>query len=345
MILTIGSKGYNVSDWLIREPVYGAWSGRILIEDTADAAAGTAFNIDGLWFGTIRHARTVGQLRTLDVIGGANGLRDNTKARQYSPAPLTSVLSDLCGDTGETAGTETRTYGTWRTRGAQLVTELSRLSKTWRTLPTGEVVLTFEGEEVTPPGSFLRANGESATYECQTPTPLAGHTLEGSIVDVAMYSRGDAQPIVTVWPQLAVIQPDPGIISGTVTSLLGGRCSIDLDNGETLSDIPLFCAAGFVPEGASQVRVLVLDVGDDARSTIAITGVDGQIDALTLARAHEAGTIIRSNDKVMISGLVSGAPGAPVTSPPMAVTMSLDPIYANLPPGAPGIGPSRVKSG
>lgn len=333
------------SDWLIREPVQGAWRGQVVCDAAPEAVIGAALSInDGTWLGSVSRVRTDGALSVIELVGGKGKLGERTKARQYSGGtPRVSVLGELCEAAGETAGEATGQLGQWRSRGSQLVNELQRLSRAWRIAPNGTIVLEHSNAEVAAPGDFLKATGEASSYECPEPLPLAGNTFDGTTVEVALFARGRGRPTVTVWPMRTVIEPEQSIIAGTVTALSGGRADIELDNGEKLTSVPLFCAAGFVPDGAIAVRVLVLDCADDARNTIAITGVDGRIDALTLANAAEAGPLLRGGDKVMLTGLVSGTPGGPVTSPPMAVTIDLDPIYKVLPPGAPGVGPSRVK--
>lgn len=68
-----------------------------------------------------------------------------------------------------------------------------------------------------------------------------------------------------------------------------------------------------------------------------------RLDATTDVELGGAGgRVLRSGDKVSISGLLDGD-SAPVTSPSTLVTIALDPVV-NLAPGAPGVGYSKVKA-
>lgn len=339
MITSLG----EASRWLIRETLRGEWRASLRVQ--AVIASGSLITIDGTWTGTVTSAYLVADDTEIEVVGGNAKLAEATQAKQYLGGTTSGAVAlDLCASAGElAAGDESDLRGTWRSRGGSLATELSRLSPSWYVAPDGKVRLARGTPPTARLGGRTMARGEAATYQANDTAPLVGATVDGFIVETALYRGGGGMnPRVTLWPFHSRVSLNPSILSGTILALTGGRATIDLDNGEQLSDIPLFCAAGFVPEGATQVRVLVLDIADDGANTIAITGVDGRIDALTLANATEAGTLLRSGDRLMISGLVSGAPGAPVTSPPGLVTAQLDPLIANI-PGPPGLGASRVK--
>lgn len=334
----------EASRWLIRESLRGPWRAQLRVQNIV--AIGAPITIDGVWSGTVTSSSVIAEDSEVEVIGGLGHLDAATLSKQYLGGATTgSIAADLCTVAGEAAaGDEADMRGTWRTRGGSLSVELTRLSRDWYVRADGKIALARLAPPVALLGGRTGARGEAVTYQANDVAPLAGATVDGLTVETALYQGGGTRaPRVTLWPVRPVRSIDPSIVAGTMTSLAGGRATIDLDNGETLADVPLFCAAGFVPEGASQVRVLVLDVADDGANTIAITGVDGRIDALTLANAAEAGTLLRSGDKVKIAGLMQTAPPlTPVDSPPGLVTILLDPIVANV-PGPPGLGASRVK--
>lgn len=342
MITLVDSKEYLAEDWTLREPLRGVWRASLLIATDDQVSIGQRVTIgESAWSGTITVAARIGGKVRIEIVGGAHGLRLFTSARQYEAPSFQSILDDLCADAGETAATVDGQIGAWRARGAQLERELTRLSPDWYVRADGAIALAREATEAPAPGELLRAVGDALVYACDEPTPLAGATVEGTRVETALFVRGKGRPHVALYPYREPMRAEPVIEIGTVDKLEGGRASIALDSGETLSNVPLFCAAGFVPEGARGVRVLVLDVGGDASHTIALTGVDGEIDALTLARAADAGPLLRAGDKVMISGLISAAPMSPVQSPPGAVTINYDPTLTS--EGPPGQGKSRVK--
>src|SRR5688500_18072562 len=137
-----------VSDWLIREPVRGAWRGQLVCDAAPEAVEGAPFVLDDVWVGSIVKARTAGLQSFIEITGGAGKLAQPTKSRQYSGGtPKLSVLRDLCADAGETAGDASGMLGQWRARGAQLATELQRLSPDWRTAPDGTIVLSHTSIE------------------------------------------------------------------------------------------------------------------------------------------------------------------------------------------------------
>lgn len=339
MNITIAGKDYLAEDWTLRESLRGPWRASLLLATEDTLASGQRVLVgSAAWQGTVTSVAVTGGKTRLEIIAGANGLRLATTARQYDTIAYQSILNDICGDVSETAGTIDGSIGAWRTRGAQLETELRRLSPDWYIAADGSVMLARAPVTKDLPGELIRASGDALLYACDEPLPLVDDTH-----DTAIFCRGTGRPYVALFPRREPLRAEPAIEIGTVDKLTGGRASIQLDSGESLSDIPLFCAAGFVPEGALGVRVLVLDIGGDASHTIAITGVDGQIDSLTLARAQDAGPLLRAGDLVNLTGLISGAPGAPVTCTPMGTRIDYDPILKNLPPGAPGVGPSRVE--
>lgn len=340
MILSVDGKDYSVYDWQIREPIRREWSARVTVGSDASVSPGARVVLDSVWSGTVETMTEIGGLKELSIVGGAGGLDADTTPRQYAGTTLGTIIADACAYGGETAEQDATGVGAWRARGKSVRQELDRVSPDWRVLPSGNIALGSAPGAAATPGRFLRARGEARTYAAEGVAPLAGRTLDGITIELALYSRsGKGAPTVTVWPLRMAKQADPSIVGGTIDALDGGRCDVTLDNGETLTDIPLFCSAGYVPDGASGVRCVVLDAADDPRNTIALLGADGTIDELALAQGK--GRMLRSGDKIFIAGLVSAAPGSPVTSPPGAVVVSLDPSLQS--PGDPGSGYSRVK--
>lgn len=335
------------SRWLLRDTLRGAWAATLRVSgDAGQITVGSPIVIADAWAGAVMSSFDVAGDSELEIVGGKGKLAALTQAKQYlGGAPAGTIAADLCASAGEVAaGDETALVGAWRARGDSLETELARLSPDWFIAPDGKVRLV---RGAPPDGSVIggrvRTNGDAATCQIDGVPPLVGAQFNGATIETALYrGGGGCNPRVTLWPLRARATQSASILAGTISSLAAGRCSINLDNGEELSDIPLFCAAGFVPEGATQVRVLVLDVGDDGANTIAITGVDGRIDALTLANAENAGTLLRANDKISITGLIAPPGGGAVTSTPGATLVQLDPTVAGQ-VGPPGLGHSQVK--
>jgi hypothetical protein len=333
----------EASRWLLREQARGPWVASLRVQ--ALVAAGAPITIDSTWSGVVTSAVIMGDDTEVEVIAGQGKLAELTAAKQYHGGATTgAVAADLCAAAGEVAaGDESDLRGTWRARGGPLSAELSRLSPPWYIAADGKVRLQRGAPPTAVLGGRLTARGEAVTYQANDVAPLVGASVDGRTIETVLYrGGGGVNPRVTLWPARPSVAADPSIVAGTMTSLANGRAGIDLDNGEQLTDVPLFCAAGFLPEGASQVRVLVLDVAGDGANTIAITGVDGRIDGATIGNIGEVGTLLRSGDLMSVQGLVSAAPGSPVVSPPGAVRIVLDPIVANV-FGPPGAGASRVK--
>lgn len=351
MRVTIETTQFAASQWLVREPLRGDWNASLLARtdndtEPGDVVVGQTIEFES-WRGEVVQAHKQGGLWRVVAVGCPR-LHSFTRARQYSrPIDRAAILSDLCSDVGERASIERLgLVGQWRARGGTLAQELSRLSSTgaWYVDETGGVnARARPSRSEGPPGDFLGPDTFGARrYACDVPKPLAGATVDGIEVGSAVFvCNGSARPSVAlVAPAPVRARALPTIGIGTASNLIDGRCDIALDNGEKLTRVPLFCAAGFAPEGANAVRVLVLDVSDDGANTIAITGVDGSIDALTLARAADAGPLLRAGDKVTISGLIAGA-NTVTPSAPGAVVINYDPTVTGY--GPPGSGRSRVK--
>lgn len=354
-MIALGETGasLDVIEWTIRQPIDGAWTARLRTAGLVGGSEGSAVTLDdeagSIWRGTIVATTELGEQTELELVGGAGQLDAPTVARQYvGGASVASVLADLCGDAGEAPGEAPGSLPAWRSRGRTLRVELDRLARyagtegTWRISPGGAVELARVAGSVEPPGELVDVGSGGRTYDVPGPVaPLAGLTLEGWRVATALYARSlRSGPYVTVWRvDRPVLAPEPAVVGGRVTAQSGGRVDVELDDGTTLSELPLWSAAGVAPTIATGVRVLVLDLAGDPRDTIAVSGVDGSVDELDLA--DPGGRPLRDGDLVTVIGLISGAPTAPVTSPPGLVRIQLDPLVASL-PGAPGVGRSKV---
>jgi hypothetical protein len=310
-----------------------------------DVAAGECV-IAGLWTGTVVNAYAVGAFTQLDIVGGKNGLHQPTGAKFYNGgAPIASVLSDLCGS-NESVGDAPGTLTAWRSRGKQLRVEIERLAHAvsagqWRIGSDGKV--SFAAVEGDAGALTLRdARSDYRVYESEDLAPLAGKTVDGTRIDTAIYARGSGIPSVAVYPlRTPIDRVDAQAVGGTVKSQLGARVTVELDDGTLLTDLPIFSAPGLAPTILTGVRVIVLDLADDPRNTVALAGVDGSLTEMVLAGLH--GIVIRDGDKVAVNGLQDSLAG-PVSSLPMMVTITVDPIIKAIGPGEPGAGHSRVKA-
>lgn len=342
MIATLNGTEYDLSDWTLREPLIGPWRATIRIARAGLPGIGAAVVIASQWFGTVTDAQESGAFTVLECVGGANVLSAPTVPRFYmGGAPIASILADVCGATQRLDAPGSLTA--WRSRGKDVVTEVERIARVasggqWRIGADGILSL------VLPSGAApaLKPVAGFRTYESPDLLPLAGLTLDGAIVDCAIHSRGSTIPKVRVYPmRLRAPAHDPQTVAGTVRSQSGARVDVELDDGTLLTGLPLFAAPGVEPTIATGVRVLVLDIDDDPRNTIALAGVDGSLVEMVLAGLH--GTVLRDGDKVSISGLTDSLTG-PVSGLPMAVTIQLDPLIKLIGPGEPGLGHARVKA-
>lgn len=349
MIANIEGTRHAITDWVLTEPEQGDWSAALTIQRDAHGESGdiTLFGVCTFagWRGVVTRAHRNGGFWIVHV-QGCPMISDATAPRQYTrPTDRARILGDLCASVGARASDEPLgLVGQWRARGGALVEELIRLSSdgAWYVDALGAVHASSRADDaVDPPGEYLGASGWGRAYACDIPTPLAGTSVAGALAGTAVFQGGPSAR-----PSVILTDPAPParkrlapIVIGTASDLADGRCDVLLDSGATLRGVPLFCAAGFAPDGADRVRVLVLDVGDSGANTIAITGVDGKIDALTLARAADAGPLLRAGDRVSITGLVAGM--TPVSGPPGAVSINYDPTVQGY--GPPGSGRSRVK--
>jgi hypothetical protein len=173
----------------------------------------------------------------------------------------------------------------------------------------------------------LEPDVDSERYAEDTLAPVAGYTVGGRIVGTAHhYYGGDGQPIVAIWYHRDAMTSLPGqVLSGEVVAASDGRVDVRCDDGTTMGRLPLFLAPGYVTQPASGTRVLVLDLGDDPRATVALCGADGGVEAsetlgpaITLADGESeiaisptqaVGRVVRYGDTIADG---AGVPGAPL---------------------------------
>lgn len=353
--ITIAGEERFLSHWVLRVPEQGAWRGELRIESNAALVPVKGDSIvvtDSLgneWRGSVRAVTTFGAYDSIEFMAGAGQLDATTVERFYGHGlDAAEVLRDLCGDVGETADdSPVHPLPQWRTRGQWLIDEIDQLAQyttqKWRALPDGRLSLNPSDNAADAPGDWLDAMRTCRVYECPDLPPLTGTTIDGWRIGDCVYQAGEGRPTVTVYE--SIYRPRPiraGAVGATVTSVVGARISVDTDSGVGLSDIPLWSVAGFVPTVRIGTRVIIIDLGDDPRSTIAIAGTaDSEVDAIELAQGESDpmvpslppfvnGRVIRYGDTIIV-------PSGPAATPTPQVLMP------SFPPGPP-IPVSRVKA-
>jgi hypothetical protein len=342
--IVIRDATHAVDRWTLRQPSEGRWSADLRYP-AAGTQSGDAILLRGEsddradeWLGTVTDTTSLGAYDLARVVAGADGLDLPTQPRYYaggvSPA---SVLADLCADAGETPGAApSTTLPAWRSRGGSLRDELDRLAGyvsggAWRIDPGGAVALDRASGAATPPGLLLSAERDERVYEVDGLPPLAGLQLGDWTVGTAIYSRGPGRTTVAVWRAHGLAPAPPAaVVAGTVVSpsSSSGRVDVRLDDGTQLTGLPLWSAAGYLPHVANGARVLVLDLADDPRATIALaaaadSGVSridlagGQSDVLPLG-GPAPGRVLRYGDTIMAPTGPAATPAPLVLMPPPA---------------------------
>jgi hypothetical protein len=190
------------------------------------------------------------------------------------------------------------------------------------------VSLSVASGDADPPGVSIAAECDSRTYEAEGLAPLAGLTVEGVRVGVVLYSGGTGEQVrASLWPaepsRLAV---RPGVVGARVLSYSAGRVDVELDGGLVLSGVPLWSAVGLVPEAVEGSRVLVLDLGDDPRATVAVAGAaDGEASEVGIALEGSAllsppavatGRPVRFGDTIMMPSGSAATPTPTIVQGP-----------------------------
>jgi hypothetical protein len=350
MIASVASGEFMVPELMLRQPREGLWRGRIKVP-TSEVSEGESVMLSddsaNFWVGVVRSVVVTGPSCVVDLVGGAGLLDSLTEARYYpGGVSLTSLLSELCADAGELAESVAGTVPQWRSRGGSLRAEVSRLARyttgAWRVVPAGLVSLSVASGDADPPGRFVGEASGSRAYETSTIAPVAGLDVDGWTVGVALWTRGPSSPLrVTLWRAEPSRSPDPpAVVGARVVATSGGRVDVVTDSGVELSSLPLWSVVGVVPAPASGARVLVVDLADDPRATIALSGVfDSVADGLelcggasetVLSGLQDAGRVVRYGDTIIV-------PSGPSATPTPQTVMSA------LAPGLPAV-VSKVKA-
>lgn len=351
--VSIDSVQRNLIHWTLRVPEYGAWRAELEIESapTPSVKGAAVIILDALgneWRGSVRAVTSTGAYESVEVMAGAGALDVATTERFYGRGlDAVSVLADLCADVGESADPSPAwPLPQWRTRGQWLIDEVDILTRyttqRWRSLPSGVITLTPAASTSSAPGDLLAAARSYRDYECPDLPPLTGATIDGWTVGNALYQGGRGRPTVTVYESTFRFRlTRVGAIGGTVTAISGQRIDCELDTGVGLSDIPLWSAAGYVPIVRRGARVIVMDLGDDPRSTVALIGTaDSEVDSIELAQGESElvpslppftkGRVLRYGDTIIV-------PSGPAATPTPQILMP------SFPPGPP-MPLSRVKA-
>lgn len=297
-----------VDRWNLLQPFAGEWRATLRIVGPAAASEGiiTADDQGNEWLGTVVSAVPDGEFTVTNVVGGNGGLSTVTRRRFYAGgAAVGAVLSDLCGDADETAeDLSIEPFPQWRTRGNSLRDEVSLLARwstgAWRITPGGLVSLSVASGEADPPGLQTDATHGAKIYDATLIPPLAGLTVESERIGRAHYAGGQGtRATIATWAleERALDGRAPGV-AGRVLSATAGRVDVALDDGTQLKGLPLFGAAGLSVTLTPGSRVLVIDLNDDPRATIALSGAADSA-ASTISIGAGASPAVRT-DKMMI---------------------------------------------
>lgn len=326
----IDEGSFPLHRWDLRQPMIGVWRASVRI--AAIVTAGATFILTdetNEWHGVARAVIPDGAFTRCEVVGGTGKLESLTKERFYAfGVEPRSVLADLAIDVGEVAASDALSpLPQWRTRGNSARNEIETLARyttgAYRMTPGGEVSLVIASGESDPPGVLISAAHDGRIYESKDLLPMAGLTVDGVRVDTAIYSGGQEERVTTaLWAQEALGRgARPGAVGGKVLSYANGRVDVELDTGLVLGSLPLWSSAGVVPWPQPGARVLVTDLADDPRTTVAYCGAfDGEVSRLDLAQGGVPdladpltliGRVVRYGDSIMMP---TGAPATPTAT-------------------------------
>lgn len=309
ILATISDRDQVIVDrWNLLQPFSGEW--RATFRVTGPAASGEAITVDdgdgNTWVGAVVSAVPDGAFTVANVVGGRGRLAAMTRRRFYSGgAAVASVLADLCGDAGELAEAPTiEPLPQWRTRGNSLRDEVALLARwstgAWRITPGGLVSLVVASGETDPPGLLTDAANGARVYDATTLPPLAGLTVDGVRVGRVHCAggRGTRATVATWALEERPLDGRAPAVAGRVLSASAGRVDVALDDGTQLKGLPLFGAAGFAVTLTPGARVLVIDLNDDPRATIALCGAADGV-ATKISAGIGSSPAVRT-DKMMI---------------------------------------------
>lgn len=316
--------------WRLRASSVGVWSAQVSIDRDAPVAPLSRcvlYDSDGReWHGSVSDARDAGAATLLSVVGGAGRLHEATRERYYSSAVrYADILADLCGEVGEVAGSVEGIAPSWRTRGDTLQAEIERLARAvsggaWHVAPSDGAVLLAELQD-TEQGAKSLVSLESVggvpgslweTWYCDGFPVLPGYVLESSPrVWFALLESGQkGKPATaTLYARHAPVIPAGATIGATVEAYRDGRVDVLTDRGVRFGGLPLWSAVGVTPSPSPGARVLVLDLADDPRTTIALASPSSDVSRLDLGDGEDiippagdalaAGRVVRYGDMIM----------------------------------------------
>ena len=245
------------------------------------------------------------------------------------------ILADLCEAAGEVAPESSAvSLPSWRTHGRALRLELEALAavasgRAWRTLPGGALSMAAPTWPVaTSPGLTLEAGHGWVRCSAGALSPLAGSAVSGRNVGVCEYTLADGRLSALLWSDVEEAGTIGRVREGAVRGQSGSRVDVDMLDGTRIGGVPLWLGvpgiAVVVPTGT---RILIVDLGDDPRQTVAMLSPGESIEASGL------GTAIRIGD---VLHLPVGSAGTPAPVPLVfAPGIGID-------VGAPGSGKSAV---
>lgn len=338
-----GSRRHKVTALYLRESARGEWRAEVrLLRDAMSAPlAGEAATLtDGAtsWIGTLGpDVLADGGGYQAELLAGGGALAVATVATYYAGSiDAGSVLADLCAAAGEAAPESDATIlPSWRTHGRALRLELEALARIvsgqqWRTLPSGALTFTApDWTDATAPGVQLDAGHGCARYSAKLLAPLAGRAVAARRIGVAEYTLTEGRLTAVLWSDLGDPAAQIGKVrEGKTTGQNGSRVDVDMLDGTRLGGVPLWLGvpgiAVVVPTGT---RILVVDIGDDPRQTVAMLSPGESIDASDLGTALRIGDVLH---------LPVGSAGTPAPVPLVfAPGVGID-------VGAPGSGKSSV---
>lgn len=329
-----GNTSLQVVDAVIECPDVGAWWADVITTGQLEQGAPVDLVLgDATWSGTVIATRLDGGRGRARVIGGAGGLSTPVPATWYRSAGVTLevVSRSILGPTSEALGeVPTVSLGQWQTYGQSAGRELDRLADAvdlrWYVGLDGFVSWASSNpDDTSPPGELIAETESHVRYASPEGfAALAPVAIEGyDARHVRHVLRGGTA--TTTYRAAAYAPPDVDRRSrasrlGRVVSQTSQLVDVQLDDGWTMSGVPLYCGVpGMRVEVAADTRVVVLWASDDPRQPVALlTPVDGPAPsvlefATTSGMTHRSQTpgaiprrVIREGDLITVTGLPTG---------------------------------------
>lgn len=321
--------GSEIVTGIVECPYVGAWWADLKVNGEPPTGAVTLDLGGASWSGFVASSRLDGGIGMMRVIGGAGGLSNSTSARWYRGG---SVMAQTVADTiampgAETVGVVDGTLATYQVFGASVGMEFERLATTlgrrFYVDMAGVVQISSENPETPDLGILQETRTNYYEYASPTFEALAGITVQGETVRHVrhMVSKGGSKSLYFVkdavqGPALNRVERAPR--KGKLTGQSGNTCSVQLDDGWALNDIPLYGGVpGMSVEAAVDSEVVVLYLSDDPRKPVAmLTPLDGPSPSsltfnhggsVTFQGSGVPTPVIKVGDIITVTGMAPGA--------------------------------------